>query len=277
MKHYPVILSIAGSDCSGGAGIQADIKTISALGGYAASVITAVTVQNTMGVHAVHAVPIEIIRGQIEAVMEDLHPEVVKIGMVGDAETVRAIAGCLQKYHPKYIVYDPVMVSTSGRKLMNDDAIEIVKRELFPLVSLITPNLDEVEVLTGKTITAPEEMQRTAQELSTLYQTALLKKGGHLQGEEMQDILCVDGNIFIYKGRKIKSHNLHGTGCTLSSSIATYLALGYIMDKAVGKAKTYIGGAISAGKEVVAGHGNGALCHFWNPVKAQIIDDKVDR
>lgn len=127
MKHYPVILSIAGSDCSGGAGIQADIKTISALGGYAASVITAVTVQNTMGVHAVHAVPIEIIRGQIEAVMEDLHPEVVKIGMVGDAETVRAIAGCLQKYHPKYIVYDPVMVSTSGRKLMNDDAIEIVK------------------------------------------------------------------------------------------------------------------------------------------------------
>ena len=145
MKHYPVILSIAGSDCSGGAGIQADIKTISALGGYAASVITAVTVQNTMGVHAVHAVPIEIIRGQIEAVMEDLHPEVVKIGMVGDAETVRAIAGCLQKYHPKYIVYDPVMVSTSGRKLMNDDAIEIVKRELFPLVSLITPNLDEAD------------------------------------------------------------------------------------------------------------------------------------
>lgn len=277
MKHYPVILSIAGSDCSGGAGIQADIKTISALGGYAASVITAVTVQNTMGVHAVHTVPVGIIRGQIEAVMEDLHPEVIKIGMVSDDETVRAIAGCLRKYPPKYIVYDPVMVSTSGRKLMSDNAIEIIKRELFPLVSLITPNLDEAEVLTGKTIITPEEMQQAAQELSTLYGTAVLIKGGHLQGEEMQDILYMDGNIFIYKGYKIESRNLHGTGCTLSSSIATYLALGYIMNEAVGKAKTYIGGAISAGKEVVAGSGNGALCHFWNPVKAQIIDDKVDR
>lgn len=277
MKHYPVILSIAGSDCSGGAGIQADIKTISALGGYAASVITAVTVQNTMGVHAVHTVPVGIIRGQIEAVMEDLHPEVIKIGMVSDDETVRAIAGCLRKYPPKYIVYDPVMVSTSGRKLMSDNAIEIIKRELFPLVSLITPNLDEAEVLTGKTIITPEEMQQAAQELSTLYGTAVLIKGGHLQGEEMQDILYMDGNIFIYKGYKIESRNLHGTGCTLSSSIATYLALGYIMNEAVGKAKAYIGGAISAGKEVVAGRGNGALCHFWNPVKAQIIDDKVDR
>ncbi len=277
MKHYPVILSIAGSDCSGGAGIQADIKTISALGGYAASAITAVTVQNTMGVHAVHTVPIEIIRGQIEAVMEDLYPEAVKIGMVSDDETVKAIAGCLRKYHPKYIVYDPVMVSTSGRKLMSDNAIVTVKKELFPLVSLITPNLDEVEVLTGKTITTPEEMQRTAQELSTLYNTAILIKGGHLQGEEMQDILCMDGNIFIYKGQKIESRNLHGTGCTLSSSIATYLALGYRMNEAVEKAKAYINGAINAGKEVVAGHGNGALCHFWNPVKAQIIDDKTDR
>lgn len=277
MKHYPVVLSIAGSDCSGGAGIQADIKTISALGGYAASVITAVTVQNTMGVRAVHTVPHEIIRGQIEAVMEDLHPEVIKIGMVSDDETARDIAGCLRKYHPKYVVYDPVMVSTSGRKLMSDNAIEIIKRELFPLVSLITPNLDEVEVLTGKTITTLKEMQQTAQELSALYKTAVLIKGGHLQGEEMQDILCMDGNIFIYKGYKIESRNLHGTGCTLSSSIATYLALGYIMNEAVGKAKTYINGAINAGKEVVAGHGNGALCHFWNPVKAQIIDDKVDR
>ncbi|WP_291586775.1 bifunctional hydroxymethylpyrimidine kinase/phosphomethylpyrimidine kinase [Bacteroides sp.] len=277
MKHYPVVLSIAGSDCSGGAGIQADIKTISALGGYAASVITAVTVQNTVGVHAVHVVPAEIVCGQIEAVMEDLHPDAVKIGMVSEEKTVRAIANCLCKFRPKHVVYDPVMVSTSGRKLMNDTAIEIIKRELFPLTTLLTPNLDEVEVLMGKKIVAREEMQQVAWELSAIYRTAILIKGGHLPGDEMQDVLCVDGNLFIYKEKKIVSKNLHGTGCTLSSSIATYLALGYTMNEAVGKAKNYLSGAIDTGKEIVVGKGNGPLCHFWNPEKTQIIDDKVDR
>lgn len=277
MKHYPIVLSIAGSDCSGGAGIQADIKAISALGAYAASVVTALTVQNTMGVRAVHTIPAEVVRGQIEAVMEDLHPETVKIGMVSEKEIVRVIVDCLHKYHPENVVYDPVMVSTSGRKLMTDDAIEIIKKELFPLTSLVTPNLDEAEVLTGRKITTPEAMQQVAKELSSLYQTGILIKGGHLQGEEMQDVLCTDGNIFIYKSSKIDSRNLHGTGCTLSSSIATYLALGYTMNEAVSKAKMYLNGAINIGKEVVIGHGNGPLCHFWNPVKAQIIDDKADK
>lgn len=274
MKHYPIVLSIAGSDCSGGAGIQADIKTISALGGYAASVITAVTVQNTTGVSAVHPVPSEFVRRQIEAVMQDLHPTAVKIGMVSDGEIVRTIAGCLRKYQPKYVVYDPVMVSTSGRTLMTEEAVEIIKKELFPLTHLITPNLDEVEVLTGKKVTTLDEMQQAAHQLSALYRTAVLVKGGHLPGDEMQDVLCTDGNTYIYKEYKIHSRNLHGTGCTLSSSIATYLSLGYTMEQAVGKAKEYLCGAIDAGKEVIIGQGNGPLCHFWNPVAAQILDDK---
>ena len=150
MERHPVILSIAGSDCSGGAGIQADIKTISALGGYAASAITAVTVQNTLGVRAVHAIPPEIVCGQIEAVMEDLQPVAVKIGMVNDIQIVHVIADCIRKYSPEHIIYDPVMVSTSGRKLMTDEAIEEIKKKLLPLVTLVTPNIDEAKVLTGK-------------------------------------------------------------------------------------------------------------------------------
>lgn len=273
MKTYPVVLSIAGSDCSGGAGIQADIKTISALGAYAASVITAVTVQNTRGVKAVHIVPAEIVQGQIEAVMEDLRPDALKIGMVSEPALVKIIAGCLLKYPHCPIVYDPVMVSTSGRKLMAEDAIQLIKEELFPLTSLITPNLDETEVLTGKKITTAEEMKEAARQLSEEYHTAVLVKGGHLEGNEMQDVLFIDGNTYIYKEKKIESRNLHGTGCTLSSSIATYLALGLPMDQAVGKAKSYVSKAIDAGKEIIIGHGNGPLCHFWGPEKARIWDD----
>ena len=174
MKTYPVVLSIAGSDCSGGAGIQADIKTISALGAYAASVITAVTVQNTRGVKAVHIVPAEIVQGQIEAVMEDLRPDALKIGMVSEPALVKIIAGCLLKYPHCPIVYDPVMVSTSGRKLMAKDAIQLIKEELFPLTSLITPNLDETEVLTGKKITTAEEMKEAARQLSEEYRYVFL-------------------------------------------------------------------------------------------------------
>jgi hydroxymethylpyrimidine/phosphomethylpyrimidine kinase len=158
MERHPVILSIAGSDCSGGAGIQADIKTISALGGYAASAITAVTVQNTLGVRAVHAIPPEIVCGQIEAVMEDLQPVAVKIGMVNDIQIVHVIADCIRKYSPEHIIYDPVMVSTSGRKLMTNEAIEEIKKKLLPLVTLVTPNIDEAKVLTGKSIQNTQDM-----------------------------------------------------------------------------------------------------------------------
>lgn len=271
MKHYPVVLSIAGSDCSGGAGIQADIKTVSALGVYAASAITAVTVQNTKGVRAVHAVPAEIVCSQIEAVMEDMRPDAVKIGMISERIIVQVIAACLRKYNPKYVVYDPVMVSTSGKRLMEEDAIEEIKKELFPLVSLITPNLDEAEVLAGKRIDSFEIMKLTSQQLSESYGTSVLLKGGHLQGDKMLDVLYSDGNIHIYNEKRIISRNLHGTGCTLSSAIAAYLALGEPMDKAVSKAKIYLSGAIEHGKDVNIGSGNGPLCHFWESSKAVIL------
>lgn len=267
MEHHPVILSIAGSDCSGGAGIQADIKTISALGGYAASAITAVTVQNTLGVCAVQTMPPEIVRGQIEAVMEDLQPIAIKIGMVNDIRIVRIIAECLLKYSPEYVVYDPVMVSTSGRKLMTDEAIEEIKKRLLPLVSLITPNLDEASVLTGKNIHNIQEMQEAAKELTDKYRTSILIKGGHLEGDMMCDLLHTSEYIYhIYKEKKIKTTNLHGTGCTLSSAIATYLAEGHPMREAIQHAKTYITQTILAGKDLHIGHGNGPLWHFPDSV-----------
>lgn len=263
MEYHPVILTIAGSDCSGGAGIQGDIKTISALGGYAASAVTAVTVQNTLGVCAVHAMTPEIVTGQIEAVMDDLQPEAIKIGMVGDIQIVRAIAHCLRKYRTEHIVYDPVMVSSSGRKLMTDEAIEEIKKELLPLVTLLTPNLDEAAVLTGKNIHTVSEMHDAAWQLAEEYHTNILIKGGHLKGPDMCDLLyATDSPCQIYNEKKIESSNLHGTGCTLSSAIATHLAKGCALQEAIRRAKTYITQAIREGKDLDIGHGNGPLWHF---------------
>lgn len=267
MEHHPVILSIAGSDCSGGAGIQADIKTISALGGYAATAITAITVQNTLGVSAVQPISPEIVRGQIEAVMEDLQPVVIKIGMVNDIQIVGVISDCLRKYAPKYVVYDPVMVSTSGRKLMTDEAIVEIKKKLLPLVTLITPNIDEAAVLTGKNIQNIQDMKVAARKLIDEFQTSILIKGGHLEGDKMCDLLHTSEIICqIYKEEKIETTNLHGTGCTLSSAIATYLAKGYPMQEAIQYAKVYITRAIMAGKDLHIGHGNGPLWHFPDSV-----------
>ncbi|WP_308755825.1 bifunctional hydroxymethylpyrimidine kinase/phosphomethylpyrimidine kinase [uncultured Bacteroides sp.] len=225
MFTLPIILTIAGSDCSGGAGIQADIKTISALKGYAASVITAVTAQNTMGVQAVYPVPADVVRAQIEAVMDDLQPVAVKIGMVYDAAIAHAIAECMQKYRPGFIVYDPVMVSTSGRRLMTEDTVRIIREELFPLCSLITPNLCEASLLLSHSITDVEGMKQAACSLASRYHCAVLVKGGHLSGDEMCDVLYDNGNISLFGQQKVESRNLHGTGCTLSSAIATFVAI----------------------------------------------------
>lgn len=267
MRNHPIILSIAGSDCSGGAGIQADIKTISALGGYAASVITAITVQNTLGVKAIHSVPAEIVKAQIEAVMDDLSPDAVKIGMVNDEPTVRVIVECINKYKPKSIVYDPVMISTSGRKLMTKNALKIMQSELCPICTLITPNLNEAAVFMGKDIHNLGEMELSAQYLSNQYNNNILIKGGHLTGEEAADILyCIDQKSYKYKTDKIKSNNLHGTGCTLSAAIATYLGKGVIINEAIEKAKDYLTRTIIAGKELNIGHGNGPLWHFPNDI-----------
>ena len=181
MKHYIPILSIAGSDCSGGAGIQADLKTISALGSYAATAITAITVQNTCGVSDIFPVPAETVKAQIAAVMEDIHPEAIKIGMVNDPSVIRVIAESIRTYHPRYVVLDPVMVSTSGHKLIKDEAIQLITAELMPLADLITPNLKEAEVLCGFSVHTVEDMKQAAIRLLHLGSQAVLLKGGHLK------------------------------------------------------------------------------------------------
>ena len=186
MKTYPSVLTIAGSDCSGGAGIQADIKTISALGAYAASAITAVTVQNTCGVEAIYPIPSSIVAGQIKAVLSDIRPNVIKIGMVNEIEIIQCIVNCLQEFKPQHVVFDPVMVSSSGRKLIDFKAIEVLKRELIPQITLITPNLEEAEVLTGHQVTTVDDMKIAANEILSYGCKAVLVKGGHLTGTNMR-------------------------------------------------------------------------------------------
>lgn len=267
MSTIPVILTIAGSDCSGGAGIQADIKTISALKGYAASVITAVTAQNTVGVQAVYSIPSDIVRAQITSVMEDLQPAAVKIGMVHNDAIVHTIAECLQRFQPRFVVYDPVMVSTSGRKLMTEDTIRIIQEELFPLCSLITPNLSEASLLLSHPVADIEEMKQAACALASRYHCAVLVKGGHLSGSEMCDVLYNNGDFSLFEQQKIESCNLHGTGCTLSSAIAAFAARNNGLEEAIHQAKAYISKAILYGKDLHIGHGNGPLCHFFSEEK----------
>lgn len=275
MKTYPCILSIAGSDCSGGAGIQADIKTISALGAYAASAITAITVQNTCGVKGIHPVPPEYVKGQIEAVMTDIRPKAVKIGMINDAQIVRVIAEALRKFSPRFVVFDPVMVSTSGCKLIEDAAISALTTELMPLATLITPNLSEAEVLTDEKIEGIEQMKIAARKLLGYGSHAVLVKGGHLEGGNMCDILQVSNESapHLYTMKKIESRNTHGTGCTLSSAIATYLALGEPITEAVRKAKEYVYRGILSGNNIHIGDGHGPLNHFHNPMAMHIFDE----
>lgn len=264
MKQPSIVLTIAGSDSSGGAGIQADIKAISALGSYAASVITSVTAQNTLGVQAIHPVPTNIVRQQFESVMDDLHPKAVKIGMVCDKEIASIIAECLRKYQPQWIVYDPVMVSTSGHKLMTDDTINTICHDLIPQASLITPNLHEAQILFGERIRNLHEMDKGATVLGKKYGCSILIKGGHLEENEMCDVLY-DANerqCFHYHAPKIESKNLHGTGCTLSSAIATKLSQGHSIKEAIALAKDYVTKAIDAAKDMQIGHGYGPLWHF---------------
>lgn len=264
MKQPTIVLTIAGSDSSGGAGIQADIKTISALGSYAASVITSITAQNTLGVQGIHPVPTDMVRQQIESVMDDLHPEAIKIGMVCDKDIARTIAECIRRYHPQWVVYDPVMISTSGHKLMTDDTIETIRQELIPLTTLITPNLHEACILSGHELNTIEDMEKHAEVLGKTLRRSVLIKGGHLEKGGMCDVLydATEGRNFRYHTPKIKSHNLHGTGCTLSSAIATKLSQGHSMKEAIALAKDYVTKAIDAAKDMHIGHGHGPLWHF---------------
>lgn len=264
MKTPTIVLTIAGSDSSGGAGIQADIKAISALGSFAASAITSITAQNTLGVQGIHPIPAGMVRQQIEAVMDDLHPDALKIGMVCDKDIAHIIAESLRKYRPQWVVYDPVMVATSGHKLMTDDTIECICQELIPQATLITPNLYEAQILLREKITCLHEMEKGADVLGKTYGCSVLIKGGHLEGGEMCDILydAKEEQIFRYPAPKIESHNLHGTGCTLSSAIATKLSQGHSMKEAIALAKSYVTKAIDAAKDMQIGHGHGPLWHF---------------
>ena len=263
MKRYVTALTIAGSDPSGGAGIQADLKTFSALGVYGATAITAVTVQNTQSVKYVHKLPVQVVYDQIVAVMEDVTVDAVKIGMVNDAETLDAIVRALTAYRPKYLVVDPVMVSTSGCALMQPDALAIMKERLLPMADLVTPNLPEAWTLAG-TDTSVDD---AAQAILRLGVKALLIKGGHAEGKTKTDYL------YIYKGEGLKrveltaetidTPNTHGTGCTLSSAIAALLARGNGLEDAVRQAKGYLTEALKAGAGVHVGRGHGPVCHFY--------------
>ncbi len=271
MKRYPTVLTIAGSDSGGGAGIQADIKTISALGAYATSAITALTAQNTRGVFEIHNVPASFLKSQIEVVFEDIQIDSVKIGMVSNLEIAYVISEALDKYNPRFVVFDPVMVSTSGSRLIQEETVSLLWELLFPKVNLITPNLDEAEILVGRPIRTKTEMQLAAEEMVARGCNAVLLKGGHLISDKLYDVFSQKGaNSLVMETPYIESNNVHGTGCTLSSAIATYSALDLSLTESILLAKNYISDAISAGKNVTTGHGNGPLNHSYSPQKMYI-------
>ncbi len=253
-------LTIAGSDSCGGAGIQADIKTMTMNGVYAMSAITALTAQNTTGVTGIMEVTPEFLASQLDAVFTDIRPDAVKTGMVASSELIRVIAQKLKEYGAKNIVVDPVMVATSGAKLISDDAIETLKQELLPLADVITPNIPEAEVLSGMTIKNEDDMIAAAKVICEKFGCSVLCKGGH-QINDANDLLYRNGSYVWFKGKRIDNPNTHGTGCTLSSAIASNLAKGEDMDSAVKNAKDYISGALAAMLDL--GKGSGPLCHNY--------------
>lgn len=265
-SRYARLLTIAGSDSGGGAGIQADLKTFAALGCYGMSAITALTAQNTSGVRAIHAAPPEFLSQQIDAVVEDIGVDAVKIGMLHSPEIVRTVAGAIERHRLPNVVFDPVMVATSGARLIDEPAVEVLVTELFPRTSLVTPNLDEAALLVGFAIHDDGTLQRAAERLIARGARAVLLKGGHLPGEEVVDLLLTaDGRREIWRASRISSRNLHGTGCTLSSAIAARLALGDDLVAAVAAARDYVRKAIESGADVRTGRGHGPLDHGFAP------------
>ena len=260
-----LVLTIAGSDSGGGAGIQADIKSISANGCFAASAITAITAQNTLGVNAVEGLSIDIIEGQIDAVLCDIGADSIKIGMLHSTEVVRCVARMLSKYHITNVVLDPVMVSTSGHKLIEDSAIKVLKSELIPMVRVITPNIPEAEILLGEAISKQGDLPSAARRLAGMYGVSVLLKAGHLVGDELIDIFYnrETDEVIELSARRIDTRNTHGTGCTLSSALAAQLAKGLPLTEAVRAAKTYINNAIIHGTHQNIGHGHGPVAHFY--------------
>ncbi len=265
IQNYPRVLTIAGSDSGGGAGIQADIKSISANGCFATSAITAITAQNTLGVNAVEGLSIDILEGQIEAVLSDIGTDSVKIGMLHSAEVVRSVARLLRKYGIKDVVLDPVMVSTSGHKLIEDSAIAVLKSDLMPLARVITPNIPEAEILLGEPIEKQGDLPGAARRLAQQYGVSVLLKAGHLVDDELIDIFYnyETGEVIELSARRVDTPNTHGTGCTLSSAFAAQLAKGLPLTEAARAAKAYINNAIIHGAAYKIGNGHGPVCHFY--------------
>ena len=254
------VLTIAGSDCSGGAGIQADIKTISAHGMYAMSAITALTAQNTTGVSGIFNITPEFVESQLESIFTDIYPDSVKTGMMSEADIIETVAAVLKKYKAPNVVVDPVMVSTSGSRLLSDSALDAMTGLLFPVARVITPNIPEAEVLSGISISDLADMEKAARIISEKTPAAVLVKGGH-SVSDATDLLLENGRVFKFAGKKIDNPNTHGTGCTLSSAIACGLADGLSAADSIQRAKDYLTGAIAAGLDI--GHGSGPVDHMY--------------
>lgn len=270
MTKYIPALTIAGSDSSGGAGVQADIKTMSALGCYAMSVITAVTAQNTVGVTAVEPISSSMIRAQMEAIFRDIPPKAIKTGMLYDASVIQTVAEVMSQLSAMPpLVVDPVMVATSGDPLLQEEAVESLVSLLLPLATLVTPNLPEAEVLSGIKVETSSDMDRAAEKILALGMNAVLIKGGHSVGDDAMDILYTqNGMRECYTTLKVHTANTHGTGCTLSSAIAAYLAQGLALHNAIEKAKRYLTEALQSGAAVQIGSGHGPVDHFYHPMSS---------
>lgn len=265
-REYAKALTIAGSDSGGGAGIQADLKAFSANGVYGMSAITAITAQNTKGVTGIHPVPADMIRKQIDAVVEDIGVDAIKIGMLHSSEVIHTVVNSLQQHRLGKIVVDPVMVATSGDKLLQDEAIETLIKELLPRAKLITPNIPEAEIILNKKIESKDDFIKAAKELSDTGAEAVLLKSGHLHGDSLSDILYIPArdDLTEFYENKVKTKNTHGTGCTLSSAIAANIALGKDLKEAVKLGLEYIHKAIVMGAEYKIGEGHGPVHHFYN-------------
>jgi len=273
--RYARVLSIAGSDSGGGAGIQADLKTFAALGCFGMTAITALTAQNTLGVHGIYEVPPAFLAAQIDAVVEDIGVDAVKIGMLHSPETVQVVANAIRRHKLPNVVLDPVMVATSGDRLMGEDTVGVLVQELFPLAAIVTPNLDEASLLLGRTIDQKKQLVDATCNLLAMGAHAVLLKGGHLPGTHVVDVLALASHppgLTLHRTiPRLKTHNGHGTGCTLSSAIAAQLALGLELTPAVQAAWKYIEQAIAAGATVTTGAGPGPLNHGYAPVAQKVL------
>lgn len=269
--NMKTVLTIAGSDCSGGAGIQADLKTMIMNGVYGMSVITAMTAQNTIGVRAIQESTPEFLKQQIDAVFEDIYPDGVKIGMVSCSQLICVIADRLRHYKAENVVVDPVMVATSGSSLMKTDAVQTLIEKLFPQAILITPNIPEAQVISGLHIETEEDMRKAAKQIGDSHGCAVLLKGGHNQNDA-DDLLYENGEAHWFYGKRIQTVNTHGTGCTLSSAIAANLAKGFSLKESVGRAKDYVSGALSAMMDL--GRGSGPMNHAFD-LRSEFAKEKI--